>query len=174
MRSAGLPGSILGVVALAMATQVLPEPQPVIHLTPKRKKFLDYYFGEANRVATRAAKLAGYRCEGTAGSRTKRLLAKEIAARELELAESSRMSADEVLVSLTEIARDANHKDRCRALELMAKIHGLMAEKLNITLDRKGMQQELSGALVQLSGLAGRKTQLQLPEANSAPSQDIK
>jgi len=108
-----------------------------VRLTPKRQLFLDHYFGKANRVATRAAELAGLKWPRTSGPRTRKLLREHIESRERALAESSRMTAEEVVASLTDIARDVDHKDRCRALEMLAKIHGLMSEKVDIKVSRE-------------------------------------
>ena len=50
----------------------------------------------------------------------------------------------------------------------MAKIHGLLSEKLNITLDRKGLQGDVMGSMGALAALATRK-QPQLQAENPTP-----
>jgi len=67
------------------------------------------------------------------------------------------MEADEVPNHLSEIARDFDHKDRVRALELLAKAHGMLSERLNINLDRKKLVQDLNDVLDQLMEVPARK-----------------
>lgn len=156
-----------------MGTQAIATNSPFIafpsnrRATPKRKLFVQYYLGEANRNATRAAELAGFGSPRVVGSQIRRQLKDVIEAEELKLAEASKMSAVETIEILTEIARDPTHKDRVRCCEIMAKIHGLLNEKLNITLDRKGLQSNVMESMGALAALAARK-QPQLPPAKSA------
>jgi len=53
-----------------------------------------------------------------------------------ELRSSLKMSPDEILEGITDIARDKTHKDRLRAYELLAKIQGMMADQVHIQMDR--------------------------------------
>ena len=55
------------------------------------------------------------------------------------------MSAVEVMVLLAEVGRGNREATphQVRALETIARIHGLLSEKLNITVDRKVLEQNL-------------------------------
>lgn len=60
------------------------------------------------------------------------------------------MEDTEVLQRVTDLARDAGHKDHFRALELLAKIHGLTTTTVNINLSRQEAIVELRQHLTRL------------------------
>ena len=66
------------------------------------------------------------------------------------LSESSQVSAKETLELIAAVARTATHKDHLRALELMLKVHGLLSDKLQVTVDRKQLIGELDSQLQRL------------------------
>ena len=73
------------------------------------------------------------------------------------MAQVEGISAEEVQIRLAALARDPLHKDSFRALELMAKIHGLMSDKVDITLTRKDLQTDVGAAIGQLAAISARK-----------------
>lgn len=128
-------------------------------LTTKQKLFVEYYL--ANPNATQAAIKAGY-SEKTAKSQGQRLLTNvDIANRVSQRVETAVMSADEVLLELSNIAKSAwehhfeyqtldgeivriNVKlaDKIKTLDLLGKYHKLFTEKQEIT-GKDGEPQEI-------------------------------
>ena len=97
-------------------------------LTGKQAAFVHAYLGEARFNATVAAKLAGYRATSkhsfeSIGSEN---LTKPGIRRVIDdYFKLSRMSAEEVLIELTTLAR-GNSKDKIKALALMSQHHGVL------------------------------------------------
>jgi hypothetical protein len=64
-----------------------------------------------------------------------------------DLKSSLKMTADEAFMNITDIARDKTHKDQYKANELVLRIHGMLTDKINISMDRKelivAVQEEL-------------------------------
>lgn len=122
-------------------------------LTTKQHAFVLAYVGEARFNATKAAKLAGY-SEATAHSQGPRLLEHvEIAARIADELKARSLSAEGVLAELTDIATAdwrefveirTNPKtgetidvkmdlsNKVKSLELLAKSHGLLTDKIDL------------------------------------------
>jgi phage terminase small subunit len=136
-------------------------------MTDRRRRFVDLYLTTADGNATQAAREAGFSAPSALGSRLVRQLREVIAAREVVLRDKALISAGEVQEKLSQLARDPDHKDHFRALELMAKIHGLLSEKLDITVSRKQLRDDVTEAMGQLAALSARK-QPQLPPSKSA------
>lgn len=67
----------------------------------------------------------------------------------------SQMQAKEVVERLTHLARSDKSTDqnKLRALELLAKIHGLTSEKLAVTIDRKELLEDVKKQLATLSNV---------------------
>jgi phage terminase small subunit len=100
-------------------------------LSKKRKAFINEYLKCWN--ASEAARKAGYsvRSAGSIGHEILQIpeVQQEISRRIEEMT----MSADEVLIGLGGIARNATSKDRIRALELIGKHHKLFTENVDLT-----------------------------------------
>ena len=122
-------------------------------MTTKKQLFLDHYFGKAERNATHAARLAKYADPVKAGPRLKHQLRDLIATKELELADKAIALGRETHELITQIARssDVNVSARLKALELLAKVNGLTSDKVSLSVDRAGLEAELSTALRQLA-----------------------
>jgi hypothetical protein len=119
------------------------------------KAFLAAYEGEAKLNATEAARLAyGGKRQGSLSAPA--MIARDIRRRFPDLIEAAeerfrdkfRMSDDELDTHLSEISRDKQHKDRLRALELIARMKGRLNDKLQVTIDRKSMLKEIESLLV--------------------------
>lgn len=132
---------------------------------------MDKYVGEACYNATKAAELAGFKHPRVTGSKFKRLLRQVIEERGLVVKEQASMSAVEVIEGLTEIARDKSHKDRKAALDTLAKVHGLLTDKLDLKLDRKQLATELEGVVGRMLELA--PTVKLLPSTTSMEDEDV-
>lgn len=120
-------------------------------LTFKQEQFVAAYLGVADGNATEAARMAGYKQPKQQGSRL--LTNVDIAARVSDRVEKVAASADDVLRELADVAladwrefievlgRDREGKptkvrmdlsNKVKALELLAKYHGLLTEKQQI------------------------------------------
>ena len=95
--------------------------------------------------ATKAARAAGYQTPRVDGSRLLRKFRQVIAEKGAEQAETAGMKADQVLSEIASIATDSTHKDRIRALELLAKINGLLSDRS--VGDAKTLRQQLEELL---------------------------
>jgi hypothetical protein len=113
----------------------------------KGKLWLEAYFGKAMFNATEAARMAGFKDAEYSGGRMLHKYAEQVEQRTEELKESLTMSPDECQQRLAELARDKDHKDHFRALETIARIHGIMNDKLAISLDRKTLMRQLDEVL---------------------------
>jgi hypothetical protein len=122
-------------------------------LTPKVKAFMAAYGGEARCNASEAARLVfgkGGMGPGT-GVRSAQVIGAEMRRKWPELMEEAeerfksrfQMSDDELDEHLSEISRDKQHKDRLRALELIARMKGRLNDKLKVEIDRKSMLKEI-------------------------------
>lgn len=133
-------------------------------LTLKQKLFVEAYLGQAGGNATEAAKIAGYRGdEGTLAQVGYENLRKpEIRAAVEARVQRSAMETDEVLNELSKIARmdvsgSSALSSKVRALEILAKIHGMMSDKLNLNLDRATLNRELDSLIEGLTETALRE-----------------
>lgn len=124
---------------------------PGIKITPRNKHFIAAYFGPANRVATAAAELAGFSTPRSAGSQLKKRLAEVIEHIELALAEKDYATAREVLKGVTEIARNGvQESNRLKAWDLLARIHGMLSDKVDVNISRTSLLRELDTATTKL------------------------
>lgn len=123
----------------------------LVRVTPRAKAFIDAYLGPARLNAAEAARMAGYSHPSSQGASVRKRLAHIIDAEELKLAAKTKLSVAEAESILCEIARDQHHKDRLKAVELVLKVHGQLADKLNITLDKNQLVKELELALASLA-----------------------
>lgn len=140
-----------------------------MELTEKQKRFVDYYIELGN--ATQAAIKANYPKKTAANTGSKLLKNKKVALelkKRMELLESKRIAdANEVLKYLTSVMRgevceetvvveakgdfeskarvvkkQVTPKDRNKAAELLAKRHGLLSDRLELTVTEIGWYKE--------------------------------
>lgn len=123
---------------------------PSVRLTNRRRAFLSAYFGEAKRNVVEAARMAGFSFPEISAYRLKRELRQVIEQQEVELSEKAQMPPREVVERLSTIARETSHKDHVRALELLAKIHGLLTDKIDVKVERKVLLAEIEQAMGQI------------------------
>jgi phage terminase small subunit len=110
-------------------------------LSNKQRKFINEYLQCFN--ATEAARLAGYSPKTARAIGAENLTKPDIAAEIEKALNESAMSASEVLMRLAEQARNdelPNHQ--LKALELLAKHHGLLTDVLKVKVEN-----ELNSAL---------------------------
>lgn len=131
------------------------------------------FVGGANRDATAAARVAGLgkttHSQNTIGGRLKRRYKHLIEAYELRLAEAAIMSPRQVSEALAEIARDTQERtsDRLKALELVARIHGMLSDKMQIDIDVALVKKELASSLSTLTLPIVQNGQKQLANGQS-------
>ena len=110
-------------------------------LTEKRRNFVDFYLGEAQLNATKAAKLAGFKgSEKTVAATASRLL-RDSKVRDL-LDKKARESADETAIITPErliellagfaedVTLDTNH--RLKAIDTLCKVFGMNLQKIKV------------------------------------------
>lgn len=119
-------------------------------LTPKVRAFFDALGGPAKLNGAEAARIAF-----SGSPKTAAVVAAEMKRKWPELFEKTeeeyrakiRMSDDELDQHLSDISRDVEHKDRLRALELIARMKGRLNDKLRVEVDRRGMLKEVEELL---------------------------
>ena len=121
-----------------------------VRLTPRRAKFIELYFGDCMLNATEAARQAGFAHPRVAGSQLVRILAPILAAKEDEQKSRLEATGRELRETLTSISRDPDHKDRLKAIELLARINGMLSDRVNVTVERKEAEAALVAAIEQL------------------------
>ena len=117
----------------------------------KFRAFLAAYVGEAKLNGVEAARMAGYANPSKAFVQLRKRRAAEIAEAELAFRDQLQMGWAEVAEGIAAVARDAMHKDRLKALELLAKIHGKLDPKLSIQFDRATLEKHIADVIAQLS-----------------------
>jgi phage-related tail protein len=131
----------------------------IARLKPSHRKWLDCFLRDPGRDATAATVAAGFggsrAGQNSIGSRLKRKYSQIIAAYDTRLAEASLLSPREVQEQLASIARDTKQetRDRLKALELIAKIHGMLSDKQPLSVEINigavlGASQSLRDALI--------------------------
>lgn len=145
------------------------------NLNPRQQLFAEYYMGVSNFNATDAARRAGYSMPYAAGYRLSKNV--HVLSRVRERMAGAQMDADEVMARLTNIGRlnvehcleevtdskgvvkvvKANRAEILRALEIIAKRHGLLADRMKVGID--GMTpEEMRHAVVERLLARGAET----------------
>lgn len=109
-------------------------------LTPKQKRFVDAYMGEARGNATEAARIAGYKGSDTTLKQVaSETLAKPYIREEIDRLQSQSpliATRDERLQILTKIIRSEgieSTKDRLKALDQLSKISGDYIQRVELS-----------------------------------------
>lgn len=121
---------------------------------PKVRAFFEAYRGAAKMNALEAARMAGYTAPGAASMAIKRHFPEKIAQLEREYRESFKLSDEELDGILTTIAKNPEHKDQLKAVELISRMKGRLNDKITVNIDRKTAQKELDEVLAAINALA--------------------
>jgi hypothetical protein len=113
-------------------------------------QFWKVYAEEAALDPTKAARVVGYRFPNTQGPRLVKKFGDVAEAARLTWIESCGVKPDELLRHLSEIVRDPDHKDRMKAIELNAKVHGMLSEKIIHDFDRQSLMRQIDARISQL------------------------
>ncbi len=118
--------------------------------------------------------MVGYSSPAATGSQLRKKLADEIAKLRQDIENADIAGAREVQAGLSEIFRDQTEtaQNRLRAGELLAKIHGLLSERVQMSLDRKSVKEALDSTLDALSEAAQRKRLVEPRTAKALPALD--
>lgn len=102
----------------------------IMALSKKRQIFIDEYLKSFN--ATQAARAAGYSGNDNVMAQMGHKLVRDGKIAEIirQRLQESAMSADEVLQRLAEHARSERSKDSLSALNILAKHHGLLTDRI--------------------------------------------
>ena len=141
-------------------------------IPPKVKRFFTAYVVETACDATAAAKLVGYRHPNTQGPKlTKKFPDVADACREA-WRDACGVKPDELVMHLAEIVRDPDHKDRMKAIELNAKVHGMLTEKTVIELDRTKLLRQIDERIAQLTQARAVDVGVEIPALPAATDQE--
>ena len=119
-------------------------------LTPRVKRFLLHLESDALLDPISAARLAGYTRPQQSSTHLVRTWADKIAEVEDRLRKRARLSAEDVVNRLSIVGDNIEHKDHVRALETLARIHGLLTDKVSIQVSRGDISSQLGHALNRL------------------------
>ena len=113
-------------------------------LTPRVKRFLLLLEGEALLDPVSAARLAGYSRPVQSGHHLAKVWADRIAEIEVRVKSKVVLKGEQILQRLSTIANDTAHPQQVKALELLARIQGMLSEKFDIRVSRTDMLETLS------------------------------
>lgn len=116
-------------------------------LNLQERRFIAAYLAEAGGVASVAAKLAGYVNSASQGKSVERRLRQAIEQERLVRAESRVASPAEVIEKLSWFMREGQGRLALTATEILAKIHGLLADKTRLVLNPDELKQQIQEAL---------------------------
>ena len=125
--------------------------QRIAALSPKQRQWFLAYVQDPARNASGAARLAGYGktpdASSSLGRRLKARYQDLIEAYDFRIKDAGVISPREVQEQLAGIARDPNERtsDRLKSLELIARIHGMLSDKLQVDIDISLAKRELRG-----------------------------
>lgn len=119
---------------------------PYLKLKPKARRFIDAYLTDAAFNSTEAARMAGYGSPQTLGPRLARKYSQLIDTQAELLKQSALVSPQRVVEGLSEIAlrTTARDGDRIKAYEVLARIHGMLSDKLQVDVDSSSLRRELA------------------------------
>jgi len=133
-------------------------------VVPSRvKKFFVAYASETALDPTKAARLIGYAHPNTQGPRLIKKFPDVAEACAEAWREACGVKPDELLMHLAEVIRDKDHKDRMKAIELNAKVHGMLTERTIFELDRTKLLTQIDQRIAQLLQARALDTGQELP-----------
>lgn len=148
--------------------------QSIARMKPRHRAWFDAFIHDPRRDATAAAIAAGIgrtrSAQSSLGGRLRKRYLQVIEAWDIRLALASLVSPREVQEQLASIIRNSQEptRDRLKALELVARILGMLQDKLTVDLDSSSLRRSLgtlSGRLAIQSGGSGGIAELPPPPA---------
>jgi len=127
-------------------------------ITARFRALLEAYGSDGGKFnVTEAARAAGYRSPEKLGSRLRKRFPEAFAEVEQKFRDSLKVRREEVEERLADLVRNPKHRDHYKALELAAKMHGLLSEKVNVTIERPAINAQLDELIKAM--MASRATQ---------------
>ena len=120
----------------------------------KIRAFFEAYKGQAKLVGVEAARLAGYTNPRAAAQMLKARYTEDIERLETEFREQFKLGDEELDNIVAKIARNDEHKDQLKAVELAARMKGKLNDKVTVNIDRKTAMKELEEVLAAMQALA--------------------
>lgn len=115
-------------------------------------KFFELYGGaEFALDGKKCAESAGFAFASVVAHRLKTKYPTVAAMKEDMWRERNSVKPDELMMHLAEVVRDKEHRDRMKAIELNARIHGMLSDKLQITMDKESLMRAIDTRLAQLA-----------------------
>lgn len=114
------------------------------NLSVAQRDFIRYFLESGN--ASNSARLAGYKNPGVIGPRLKKSLRLHIESEEVKKELEKMMPPHEALEILAKIARGETpkHREQLKAIELVLRSHGVLSDKIQVTLDRKALMAQVT------------------------------
>ncbi len=118
-------------------------------LTPLERQWLRHFRGVADGDPVRAAELAGAENPEVDGPLLRESLQDVLGGTGDEWRTANPI---ETLERLTLIVRDGRHPQQLKAIELMLKVHGMLSDKLDVTVQRADLLKQVEAEIVRLKG----------------------
>ncbi len=134
------------------------------------RAWIEHYLTDADGDPIEAAKLSGYKTPQKSGPLLIKKYQGQMAELQQKLASKLQMGPGEVLEKYTQIARDDEHKDQIKALDSLAKVHGIFQSDISLNVDRAKMVHEVHELLKTLAALGGAQA---LPPIADIPSAKV-
>lgn len=115
--------------------------------TAKFRALLAAYVGQAGLNASEAARMAGYAEPGRTAYRLRQKFPEAFEKAERDFRRRLVVQREEVEERIADLVRNPKHRDHYKAIELAAKMHGMLSEKVNITIERNGINEKLDELL---------------------------
>lgn len=145
---------------------------PSRKLTTRVKRFLTFYETTAQLDPVEAARLVGYSAPHQIASKLSQQWADKLEEIQVRVRGKLSMSAEETRQRVAAVARDINHKDHVRALELNARMHGLLSDKLDIRVSRADLVSNIKLALERVQRAELGEIPSAVPQLTSTTSAD--
>lgn len=122
-------------------------------LSAQERQFIDAYLGKAGEVPAEAARLAGYSNGSAIGSTLLRRLRQAIEQERTQRWNSLFMGPEELIAQISWYARNGKIVGRgvsIKSQDTLARIHGLLQDKLQLSFDRPALLADLRACLTEL------------------------
>lgn len=132
---------------------------------PKEKRFVEAFLGDAAGDPVRAAELAQFGSPSEVGARLYRRLQQVIDTKLVEREASAIITTKGILTRLSTLADQAGRdSDKLKALELLARINGMLNDKVQVELAPGTLMKELRAVRADLA----QATPKELPKLSSS------
>lgn len=135
-------------------------------LTARIKRAFLYYEGECLLDLISAARKAGYTNPYRSAQMLQSIWGDKLAEIEDRVKSSVVLTSKDVLGRLSVVAQDVRHKDHVRALEILARVHGLLSDKMDVRVDLSTLTQQLAIATQRVKLVAAEVRQLEAPNVD--------